>query len=62
MHLEGSYIPREILRRADPARTSLQFLDNTFSYLVPSDHDNTLIVRWVLRTQGSRWRAPIPRP
>jgi predicted nucleotidyltransferase len=61
MHLEGSYIPREILRRADPARTPLQYLDNTFSRLVPSDHDNTLVVRWVTREHGITLAGPDPK-
>jgi predicted nucleotidyltransferase len=67
MHLEGSYIPREILRRkefprrTDPARTPLQYLDNTFSYLVPSDHDNTLVVRWVTREHGITLAGPDPK-
>jgi predicted nucleotidyltransferase len=61
MHLEGSYIPREILRRADPSRKPLQFLDNTFSRLVPSDHDNTLVVRWVLRERGITLAGPPAR-
>jgi len=67
MHLEGSYIPREILRhkeflrRADSVRTPLQYLDNTFSRLVLSDHDNTLVVRWVTRERGIILAGPDPK-
>jgi len=61
MHLEGSYIPKEILRRADPARTPLQFLDNTSWKLIPSDHDNTLVVRWVVREFGIMLAGPDPK-
>jgi predicted nucleotidyltransferase len=61
LHLEGSYIPKEILRRADPAKTPLQFLDNTFWKLIPSDHDNTLVVRWVVRECGITLAGPQPR-
>jgi predicted nucleotidyltransferase len=61
MHLEGSYIPREILRRAGSTRIPVQYLDNTFSWLVPSDHDNTLVVRWVMREHGVTLAGPDPK-
>jgi predicted nucleotidyltransferase len=61
MHLEGSYIPREILRRAGSTRIPVQYLDNTFSWLVPSDHDNTLVVRWVTREHGVTLAGPDPK-
>src|SRR5258708_23491631 len=51
-HLEGSYFPKEILRRGDPTRAPLLFLDNTFKELIRSDHCNTLVVRWVVRERG----------
>jgi len=51
-HLEGSYVPKETLRRADPTRAPLLYLDNTSQVLVRSDHDNTLVVRWVVRERG----------
>jgi hypothetical protein len=51
-HLEGSYFPREILRRDDPAKTALLYIDNGSRELVRSDHDNTLVVRWVAREHG----------
>ncbi len=51
-HLEGSYFPREILKSRDPTKKKLLFLDNTFDKLILSDHDNTLVVRWVVREYG----------
>jgi hypothetical protein len=57
-HLEGSYFPLHLLKQADPRRTPLWFLDNTASQLVRSDHDNTLVVRWVLREHGIALAGP----
>jgi hypothetical protein len=57
-HLEGSYFPIDLLRREDPARTPLLFLDNTSQELERSDHDNTLVVRWVVREHGIALAGP----
>jgi len=51
-HLEGSYFPKELLKNSDPAKTELLYLDNTHDKLIMSDHDNTLVVRWVVREYG----------
>ena len=51
-HLEGSYFPKKILKGGDPAKTELLYLDNTHDKLILSDHDNTLVVRWVVREYG----------
>ena len=51
-HLEGSYFPKRILKSGDPAKTALLYLDNTHDKLILSDHDNTLVVRWVVREYG----------
>jgi predicted nucleotidyltransferase len=51
-HLEGSYFPKGILKISDPSRTKLLYLDNTHDKLIMSDHDNTLVVRWVVREYG----------
>jgi hypothetical protein len=59
-HLEGSYVPRDILRRADPLKTPLLFLDNGSHTLVRSAHDNTLVVRWVAREHGIALAGPEP--
>jgi hypothetical protein len=60
-HLEGSYFPQAIIRRADPAQTPLWYLDNTHSQLIRSTHDNTLVVRWVTREYGMALAGPAPR-
>ena len=51
-HLEGSYFPKKMLKSGDPTKTQLLYLDNTQDKLVLSDHDNTLVVRWVVREYG----------
>ena len=51
-HLEGSYFPKNVLKNGNSAKKELWYLDNTFDKLVLSDHDNTLIVRWVVREYG----------
>jgi predicted nucleotidyltransferase len=51
-HLEGSYFPKEILKGDDPAKKELWYLDNTSDKLILSTHDNTLVVRWVVREYG----------
>lgn len=59
-HLEGSYLPRSLLRHVDPARTPLPFLDNGSSRLVLDPHCNTALVRWVLRGCGIVLAGPPP--
>lgn len=51
-HLEGSYFPKNILKSGDFAKKELWYLDNTFDKLAFSNHDNTLVVRWVVREYG----------
>jgi predicted nucleotidyltransferase len=51
-HLEGSYFPKEILKRNDPGKRELWYLDNIQDKLIRSDHDNSLVVRWVVREYG----------
>jgi predicted nucleotidyltransferase len=51
-HLEGSYVPRKILKREDPKRTEFLYLDNTHRALIRSAHDCTLVVRWVMQECG----------
>lgn len=60
-HLEGSYFPKNLLRREDPARTRLWYLDNTSRVLEQSDHDNSLVVRWQLREHGIPLAGPHPQ-
>jgi len=51
-HLEGSYFPKSLIKGNDPARKEIQYLDNTHDKLILSNHDNTLVVRWVVRECG----------
>ena len=60
-HLEGSYFPKETLRRADPSKAPLLYLENTSRELIRSDHDNTRVVRWVTREYGIALAGPDAR-
>jgi len=60
-HLEGSYVPRDVLRRPDPARRPLFYIDNGATEFVFDSHDNTTVVRWVLREHGIVLAGPDPR-
>jgi hypothetical protein len=51
-HLEGSYVPKEVLRRPDPERRPLLYLDNGATEFALDNHDNTAVVRWSLREHG----------
>lgn len=51
-HLDGSYFPKKILKSGDPAKKELWYLNNTHDKLILSNHDNTLVVRWVVREYG----------
>jgi hypothetical protein len=57
-HLEGSYVPLRLLRRADATQTPFLFIDNTSQELEWSTHDNTLVVRWVTREHGVTLAGP----
>jgi hypothetical protein len=59
-HLEGSYLPRSLVRQVDPARTPVPFLDNGSSHLVLDPHCNTALVRWVLLRHGIVLAGPPP--
>jgi hypothetical protein len=60
-HLEGSYIPRDALRRPPPPSRRFLYLDNGQHELVRSDHDDSLVVYWVLRERGITLAGPEPR-
>ncbi len=58
-HLEGSYFPRSVLRQPPDGR-ALWFLGHGSSFIIQSDHCNTLLVRWVVREQGVTLAGPPP--
>src|ERR1017187_9300062 len=59
-HLEGSYFPREILRDHAHVGEQLWYLDHGSRSLIPSDHCNTILVRWVFRTIAVTLIGPSP--
>lgn len=60
-HLEGSYFPKDVLRRPPVKGEKLWYLDNGSRVLVESEHCNTLVVRWQLREHGVSLAGPPPR-
>jgi nicotinamidase-related amidase len=69
-HLEGSYISRAVLNRAETVGVQpLWYVDNGSTVLERSTHDNQWHVRWVLRERGialfgpeaTTLLAPVPR-
>src|SRR5438094_1286383 len=60
-HLEGSYVPKELLRRVDPARTPWFYFDNGATEPQWDKHDNTAVVRWSLRECGVVLFGPDPQ-
>ncbi len=61
-HLEGSYFTKKIIKSADPAKTKLLYLNNTHDQLILSTHDNTLVVRWIVREYGITLAGITPEP
>lgn len=57
-HLEGSYFPKDLLRSGASAGQELWYIDNGSRELVRSPHDNTLVVRWVMREHGICMAGP----
>jgi hypothetical protein len=60
-HLEGSYLPAALIRRVDPGRTPVPFLDNGARELVLDPHCNTALVRRLLREHGRALSGPPAR-
>ncbi len=60
-HLEGSYAPKERLRRLEPDRSPYLYLDNGATELVRDNHCNTAVVRWSLREHGVVLAGPDPK-
>jgi len=59
-HLEGSYFPRDVLRRPPVPGERLWYLDNGSRVLIQSEHCNTLVVRWQLQEHGVILAGPPP--
>src|SRR5690606_31306377 len=58
-HLEISYFPRALLNdRNSVGVAKLWYLDNGQRSLKPDTHDNTWVVRWVLRECGIALSGP----
>jgi hypothetical protein len=60
-HLEGSYFPRDVLSHNSRVKELVPFLNNTHDQLTPSEHDNTLVVRWMTRERGIVLSGPDPK-
>ena len=61
-HLEVSYIPKDLLNRLEAVGVNkLWYCDNGQRSLVQDTHDNTWVVRWVVREQGILLVGPDPR-
>ena len=61
-HLEGSYISKDLLNRADLVGVEpLWFVDNGSTSLERSLHDNRWHVRWILRERGVTIIGPDPK-
>jgi aminoglycoside adenylyltransferase-like protein/nucleotidyltransferase-like protein len=61
-HLEGSYIPKNLLNGAGQVGTQpLWYIDNGSTVLELSLHDNNWHVRWVLRERAITMSGPDPK-
>jgi predicted nucleotidyltransferase len=60
-HLEGTYMPRAVLRRYEPDGLPLLYLDNGARSLVRSRHCDTHVVRRVTREFGITLYGPDPK-
>ncbi len=59
-HLEGSYFPKDLLRDYTQRGRPLWYLDNGHRSLIQAEHDNTIVVRWVVREHGVPLAGPDP--
>jgi predicted nucleotidyltransferase len=59
-HLEGSYVPKDQVRRLDASRRPFFYLDNGARAFAWDNHDNTAVVRWSLREHGVVLAGPHP--
>lgn len=58
--LEGSYIPRDALRRYDPAYARYPALRTDGSFAVDGHGIDAIIQRWVMRAHGIALYGPLP--
>lgn len=59
-HLEGSYVPKMILKDYAHCGKQLWYLNHGHKELVRSGHCNTAVVRWILREKGVILSGPKP--
>ncbi|MCJ7824618.1 MAG: DUF4111 domain-containing protein, partial [Anaerolineales bacterium] len=59
-HLEGSYIPRGILRDYRLSGEDVWYLDHGSTTFERSAHDTTIAVKWILREKGVVLAGPDP--
>ena len=59
-HLEGSYAPVGQLRGYDASRPPWLYVDNGASEMERNPHDNSAVVRWILRRHGIALTGPPP--
>lgn len=59
-HLEGSFLPVDILADLDRSSEPVWYLDNGSLNFERSTHDNTLVNRWVLREKAVVLAGPHP--
>jgi predicted nucleotidyltransferase len=60
-HLDGSYLPKAVLKQPVPAGEQGLYLDNGSRELIRSSHDNTVVVRWTVREHGITLAGPDPQ-
>lgn len=59
-HLEGSYFPRDILGDYQLSGQNIWYVDHGRKKLERSSHDNTIVVKWILREKGVVLAGPKP--
>lgn len=57
-HLEGSFFPKDLLRDYRTAGQSIWYVDHGSRALMRSAHDNSAVVRWILREKGVALAGP----
>jgi hypothetical protein len=60
-HLEGSYFPKAVLRDLTQSGKNIWYLDHGATVMIPSNHCNTIVVRWTVRENGIALAGPPPK-